>query len=269
MAFRYCIILFFLFAAFLSSAEQNPIGPRSSSLGGSSLIFNDVWCANNNSGALGFKKTFEVGAAYENRFLVKQLATSSFAATLPIKKGCFGVYYSGFGYTLYRENRFGVSYGLNLSEYFSLGIGLNYLQTQQGDVYGRGRALSADIGFVGKLTKKIQVAGHVYNVNGAKMLSYNNERVPSVIRFGVAYLPSEKINILVEAEKSSYKKILFRAGLEYIPVKEFFIRVGACSSPMSASFGLGVNLKGIKLDLSSTYHNILGFSPQAGLAYEF
>jgi hypothetical protein len=45
--------------------------------------------------------------------------------------------------------------------------------------------------------------------------------------------------------------------------------VGGASYPTQASFGVGVNYNGLKIDMSSSYHSVLGFSPQIGLIYAF
>ncbi len=262
-------LFFFFFISGNVFSYTDPIGGRSSALSGASSTLTDVWSAQNNQAGLGFKRTFEAGVYYENRFLVKQLSTSAFAAALPIKRGCFGITYSGFGYSLYKESHLGIAYGMPLSENFSVGVQLSYLSTQIGDTYGRGQALTGSLGFQGKLGKKVIVAGHIFNPNRAKMTNYNNEVIPSLIKIGVQYLFSEKVSAVLEAEKSTYHKLNIKGGIEYAPRKELYLRAGASSFPASASFGLGVNLKGFKVDLSSAYHSILGFSPQMGLSYEF
>ena len=53
-----------------------------------------------------------MGAFAENRFLLKELTQSGFAAVLPIKKGTFGLCYSSLGYKLYRESQLSLSYGI-------------------------------------------------------------------------------------------------------------------------------------------------------------
>ncbi len=44
---------------------------------------------------------------------------------------------------------------------------------------------------------------------------------------------------------------------------------GTDFNPAQASFGVGLNISTLKFDLSSSYHNVLGFSPQVGLSYVF
>jgi hypothetical protein len=268
---RLWFLAFILFPVFTNTsfADNGPIGARASAMGGASATLSDVWAVQNNQAGIGFLKSPVFGAYYENRFLLKQLSTSAFAAAIPVKKGAFGLTYTGFGYSAFKETKIGLAYGMALTENFSAGIQLDYLNTRIADIYGKANALTAEIGFQGKLSKKVIVAGHIYNPNRAKMTTYNNEIIPMQIRMGIQYIFSEKVFVLAEAEKSSYSKINLKGGVEYIPAKDVYIRAGGASNPAQASFGVGVNMKGLKCDISSAYHSILGFSPQIGLSFSF
>lgn len=263
------ILLLFLLSAALAKADNNPIGARAAALGGASITLSDVYSTQNNQAGLGFLKKASVGTYYENRFLIKQLGYSALAGAIPIKKGCFGLTYTGLGYSAYKQSKLGLAYGMALSENFSAGIQMNYLSYRIGDIYGKASAFTVELGLQGKLSKNVIVAAHVYNPNRAKITDYNNEKLPSQLRFGIQYIFSDKLIALAEAEKSSYNAINFKGGLEYSPAKEFYLRAGATSNPAQASFGVGLNVSNLKLDLSSNYHSVLGFSPQVGLSYVF
>lgn len=262
-------VIFFFVCVAHAYADNGPIGARAAGMGGASATLSDVWSVQNNQAGMGFLKSPVFGAYYENRFLLKQLSTSAFVAAVPVKKGTFGLTYTGFGYSAYKETKLGLAYGMALSENFSVGLQLDYLNTRIADIYGKANALTSEIGFQGKLSKHVIVAAHVYNPTRAKMTNYNNEIIPMQLRLGIQYTFSEKVIVLAEAEKSSYNKLNIRGGIEYLPAKEVYIRAGGSSSPAQASFGVGVNLKGLKCDLSSAYHSILGFSPQIGLSFVF
>ena len=87
--------------SFFASNGDGSIGSRSAALGHSSSCLHDVWSSRNNQGSLGFVRQADVGAFYENRFFVKELSQSGFAAVVPIKKGTFSLAYSSIGYKLY------------------------------------------------------------------------------------------------------------------------------------------------------------------------
>lgn len=266
---NYIYLLILLPISLLSSNGDGPIGPRSAALGHASSCLSDVWSTRNNQGSLGFVRKTEVGAFYENRFFVKELTQSGFAAAVPIKKGTFGLAYSSLGYKLYRESQTTLSYGMKLGENISAGIALDYLNTKIADIYGKSNAFTGSVGFTAKLLPQVVISTHVYNPFRAKITNYNNEKVPTIFKFGTQYIFSPKVFIVAEAEKTSAQKINVKGGIEYKPSSLIYIRVGGASYPTQASFGLGVNYNGLKIDVSSSYHSVLGMSPQIGLSYAF
>lgn len=265
------ILLSIILAPFtlLASNGDGPIGPRSASLGHASSCLYDVWSTRNNQGSLGFVRKAEAGAFYENRFFVKELSQSGFAAAMPIKKGAFGLCYSSLGYKLYRESQLSLSYGMQLSEIISAGVAIDYLNTKIADIYGQANAFTGSVGLTAKILPQITVSTHIYNPFRAKITNYNNEKVPTIYKFGAQYIFSKQVFLVAEAEKTSMQKINVKGGIEYKPSSLIYIRVGGSSYPTQAAFGVGVNYNGLKIDVSSMYHNVLGLSPQVGLSYAF
>ncbi len=253
----------------LASNGDGPIGPRSAALGHASSTLYDVWSTRNNQGSLGFLRQAEAGAFCENRFFVNELTQSGFAVILPIKKGTFGLCYTSFGYKLYRESQLSLSYGMKLSENISAGIAFDYLNTKIADIYGQANAFTGSFGLTAKVLPQLIIATHIYNPFRVKITDYNNEKVPTIFKIGAQYVFTKKVHLLLEAEKTSFQKINVKAGIEYLPSNLVYIRAGASSYPTQAAFGLGVNYKGLKIDVSSMYHSILGLSPQIGLRYAF
>jgi len=253
----------------LGSNGEVPIGARSSSLAHASSCLIDVWSSRNNQGSLGFIRQSNVGAFYENRFFVKELSQSGFASVVPIKKGTFGLAYSTIGYKLYRESHVTLAYGIQLNETISLGIGMDYLTTRISDVYGKAHALTGSFGMTVKLLSNLRIATHVYNPFRSSITRYNNEKIPTIFKLGTQYIFSQKVFLIAEAEKTSREKTNIKLGIEYNPASNIYLRVGGCTYATQASFGIGVIYKGLKIDVSSMFHSVLGVSPQIGLHYTF
>jgi hypothetical protein len=271
MRFSLAICVFFS-GVFLSAQSNFTIGARAAALGGASSVFHDVWSAQNNQAGLGFIEKTEMGAYYENRFLLKELGYTAFCAAVPIKKkGGFGITLNSFGYSVYRQSKAGVGYGMKFGPNFSAGIQLDYLYTQISDAagfYGRKGVFTGELGFQARLTKQVIFAGHIFNPMRVKLSAYNNEIIPATIKAGLQYKVSEKVSLITEAQKSSYQKFQFKGGIEYLPAKDFYLRAGVSTNPVQMSFGAGVNLQGLRIDLSSSWHSVLGFSPQIGMSYQ-
>ena len=263
--------VFFLSFALSSRAgnENFPIGARSSAMGNASVSLSDVWSAHHNQAGLGFMNNFSAGVYYENRFALKELGLKGAVIALPVKGGAFGLSISNFGYSLFSENKYCFSFAKAFSDKFSMGIAMDYLTTKIAEGYGSKGVLAAEFGIQAKPIKGLTIGAHIFNPTRAKLSDYDNERIPTIIRLGADYNFSDKVTLAIETEKDMSKKSIFKAGIEYKAVKEFYLRAGIGTNPTLSSFGFGLNLKNFKIDISANYHQVLGFSPQFGLTYAF
>ena len=252
-----------------SGNDNFSIGARSAGMGNASVSLNDVWSAHHNQAGLGFVRTISCGAYYENRFLLKELSLRAGVVALPVKGGTFGIEFSNFGYSLYSENKYNVSFAKAFGDKFSVGIAMDYLTTRIAEGYGNKGVAAAEIGLQAKPIKGLTIGAHVFNPTRTKLADYNNERVPTIFRLGGNYNFSDKVTLAIETEKDIAQKAIFKAGIEYKPANGFYLRAGIGTHPTLNSFGFGVNIKNLKLDFSSNYNQILGISPQFGLTYVF
>lgn len=249
--------------------EDFSIGARSAAMGNASVSLSDVWSAQHNQAGLGFLHDPSAGVYYEDRFMLKELSVKGAVLAMPVKGGAFGLCFSNFGYSLYSENKYGLSFAKAFGDKFSMGIAMDYLTTKIAEGYGKKGVFAAEIGLQAKPMKGLNIGAHVYNPTRTKLATYNKERIPTIIRLGGDYTFSDKVTLAVESEKDIAQKAIFKAGIEYRAVKEFYLRAGISTNPTLSSFGFGINLKNFKLDLSANYHQTLGFSPQLGMTYMF
>ncbi len=249
--------------------EDYPIGARSAAMGNASVSLCDVWSAHHNQAGLGFVHDVSGGVYYENRFLLKEISVRGAAVALPIKAGTFGLCVTNFGYSLYSENKYSLSFAKAFGDKFSAGIAMDYLTTKIAEGYGSQGVLAAEAGIIAKPLKGLTIGVHVFNPTRAKLTEYDNERLPTIVRLGADYNFSDKVILAVETQKDIAQKAQFKAGLEYKAVKEFYLRIGISTDPTLSCFGFGINLKNFKMDIAATYHQTLGISPQLGLSYTF
>jgi len=263
----------YLFSACLSAAfagnDNYLVGARSAGIAHASVTLSDIWAIHHNQAGLAFLENPSASVYYENRFMVKEMGLSSVAFAMPTKTGTFGIVYHNFGYSRYAETKVGLAYGRKLSEKFSVGIQLNYNTLRLGDIYGKNQALTGEIGVRAKLTDELTFGVHVYNISRAKLADYNNEFIPTIMRLGADYKISKKVFIAAEAQKDIDHKIIFKSGIEYHVIEAIFLRAGISTNPVLNTFGFGLNLKNIQLDVAASWHQVLGFSPQVSLTYNF
>jgi hypothetical protein len=264
-------VLFFHCILFnLRAADNYPVGARSGGVADASVTYSDVWSTFHNQAGLAGIDHPAAGVFFENKFLVSDLSLESFAVAVPAEKvGTFSLGATMFGGKLYNEKKIGVGYGKKLGEKFSAGVQLDYLSTYIAEDYGTRNSFAVEIGFIAEPFKNLKLGAHVFNPNKAKVAEYADERVPVIMRFGGSYKFSEKILVSAEEEKDIDQKSAFKAGLEYHIVEALYLRGGIASNPSLCTFGFGLSFNHFVLDLASSWHQELGFSPQFSLGYNF
>lgn len=271
---RSLVVVVFLF---VFSSQTNlfggngnfPIGARSSGLANASVTLTDVWSAHHNQGALGFVDHAAVSAYYENRFFTKAMNLQGVVGTVPLSTGTLGLSFQNFGDNLYSESKLGVGYGMKLADFISAGVQISYLNSRIAQDYGMNHTVTAELGILAKVNDNLSFGAHIFNPFSVKLAEYADERVPSIIRLGMQYDVSEKLICIVEAEKDIEHDLALKFGIEYHPTEIFYFRGGASTGPVTTSFGFGAQMKSLQFDLSASWHQRLGFSPQVGLTYRF
>lgn len=269
MKHRLLLILSFISLHTYSQHDNNPIGARSAAMANSSVCLQDLWSVQNNQAGLAELNKIEAGTYYEDRFLIRELSLKAFAFALPTNTGVFGIDINSFGFNLYNENKFGLAFAKKLFRNFSAGVQLDYLYTHIAENYGNKGNLTFEIGAKTLINKNIVIAAHIFNPYRAKLSGYNNENIPSIVKFGILYMPSGKINICTEAEKDINYALVLKCGIEYNIVKSIFIRTGISTNPVTNTFGFGFEFRKFRLDFSSSIHQVLGYSPQFSVSYVF
>ncbi len=263
---------FFLFLIFVLSTGSQAQGwlPMSAESAGSAnaiVALPSIWSVHHNPGALGFIEESGFGVSYQSRFLLRDLQSQGITGAIKLKSGVIGLGAQFYGFEQYRTTRVGGGYSLKLAENFSMGVQLNYLNLSLNENYGNRSSLTAEIGMLGKITDNWSVGFAVFNLNRAKLASFQDDRFTTIFRFGTAYNLSSKVNLLLEFFKDIENPLSIRGAVEYQAVDNLFFRLGASSAPMELSFGIGYRMGVFDLSLASNYNQILGFSPAFNLNY--
>jgi len=245
------------------------IGGRAAALGYTSITQSDEWSVFNNQAGLAWCRRFSAGIYFENRYLLKDLSQKALAITLPAGKGAFGVSIRHFGFALYSEMNASLSYGMRLTKKFSAGVQVNYLRLHVSDGFKDNDDFSCEIGLQFRASEHLWLGLHIANPVPVKLSSLTHERLPTLMRFGLSWRITGGLHSDVEVEKDLLHKPVLKAGIEYRPAKSLFIRMGVQSNPATFTFGFGLEFGNLQFDLASSYHLVLGYSPQASLTYYF
>jgi hypothetical protein len=262
-------LIFLVSDCAVASGELRVSGGRAAGLGYTSVTQSDEWSAFNNQAGLAWCKRFSAGVFFENRYLLADLSGKALVITLPAGKGAIGVSFPQSGFSLYSEMNAGISYGMHLTKKFSAGVQLHYFRLHVADGYRDNNVLTCEIGLQFRASEHLWLGLHVVNPVPVKLSAQTNDRLPALMQLGLSWRITEGLHVDAEVEKNLIHKPALKAGVEYRPVKSFFIRMGLLSNPTTLTFGAGLEIGNLQIDLASSYHLVLGYSPQASVVYYF
>ncbi len=255
------------YTANCSAGNDNyPLGARSAGMATTSVTAADIWSSANNQAGLGYLEQPTAALYYENRLNVKSLSVQAGALAIPTKGTTIGVNYRYFGYSKYNESKFGLAVAKKLGEKFALGVQMDYFFSHFASDYGSFGNLCAEVGLLCEPVDHLVIGAHIFNISQSKQSANPNERIPTIMRFGVEYTILEKATISLETEKDLRMSAIFKGGLEYTPIANLFLRCGVATGPTSQyAFGLGYGWKHFTIDLAFSHHQFLGYSPHISL----
>ncbi|MBQ4478504.1 MAG: hypothetical protein IKS33_07145 [Bacteroidales bacterium] len=261
-----------LFSNVYADNGKRIIGARANGMSDVSVSIVDFWSCANNQATLGFYERIAVGASYDNKFLLKNTSIASVGVVVPVKKigviSCNMQFYGGTGYGNFLV---GLCYSRSFGKVISASLQFDYLLNYFGDAYyGKRNGFTFEIGLYGRVTKNFSLGFHVYNPARLRMITYNDvkEYIPTVFRLGGSYRFGEKCLLGIDLIKDLDTRFQVATGLEYRFADYLVLRGGVKFPDFSFSLGLGTQVKGIQIDISSSYHTVLGYSPQLSIVYQ-
>ena len=278
---KYLLLFLFIFSPGslpLLAQGNGPAGHggRAQALGNASATLGgEVWAVANNAAGLGSLTRPAAGAYFENRYLIPSLNLAAVALALPLgsiepagagglparaSRGVLGVELQRFGGVLYNETRVGAAYAYRLGV-VSVGGRLDALQVSLQDLGSR-RAVVASLGGQAEIIpRQLTLGVYLYNLSQTRLAAYQDERVPTVLRAGLAYRPGAQVLLLAEAEKDVERAAGLKAGLEYQPTPAVALRLGYASLSQQSTAGVGLRAGDWQLDYAAGWHNALGAEP--------
>lgn len=242
-------------------------GARSAGMGYTGLTYKNIHSAFTNQAGLAHLKEFGGFAAGEQRFLISELQALAAAFAYPTSSGTFALTINNFGFEGYNEQRFGIGYGRKLFDNLSIGGQILVFNTSIPE-YGSRAAVSFEFGMLAKLSREVDIAFQVFNP--VRIEWVDGENLPSLLKVGMAYHPSPILDLILEVEKDIDQVARGKVGIEYQVADQVDIRLGATTGPTLMTLGVGYQIADkLMLNIASSYHQVLGFTPAAGIVYEY
>jgi len=219
----------------------------------------------NNQAGLAAIENYGIILDAQQRYGLTELSTIQLGIAKNTKLGSFGLMLSSYGFEDFRDQKVGLNYARKLMENLYLGGQLNLLSLNLGE-FGTSTNIGFEVGLIGKIVEGLYLSAHVTNPKSIS-LSENTD-LESRFRIGILYLPSDKIEIQVEVDKILDEKISFKGGIQYLLLKNVYLRVGASSEPAKVGFGFGYLISNkLQLDAAYSYHQQLGYSPGISISW--
>ena len=251
------------------SSDNHLFGGRAAGMGNAAVTLYDFWAVSHNQAGLARIDRPAAGVYFENRFMAEELSLGAGAFVLPTKSGIFGLSFNIFGFELYNETKVGLAYARTFGQRLSAGLQLNYNNTFIANDYGSAGNLTFEAGIIFEIIPQLNIGVHVFNPTATIISDYTDDRIATVIRAGASWKFSEKVFVIIETEKSGNHDPVFRSGIEYHITDPIYIRAGIGTKPTTNSFGFGLALGRLNMDIAASYHHVLGYSPQIGFVYQF
>jgi hypothetical protein len=241
-------------------ARSEALGRTMSVLDGSSSIY-----GNPSAGLSANKSMLSLGA--QTRFLLTDVQMFQVGYLAKAKKQSFGFASQYFGNQYLKKWTVNAQYARKIFEKLDAGIRLRGGQLNL-DVYGSRFTFDADLGIQAKMSSKLSFGALVQNL--MRFQTNEQEQAGTLLRVGVAYLPSKKVKMNAEVQQDFNTGIGFNAGVEYLPNASFRCRIGTQTKPLSPSFGVGYVLNNrFVLDSFASYHPNLGLTSGLNLGLFF
>jgi hypothetical protein len=228
--------------------------PRLPSIGVYGLKFTEVFAADRNAAALAGIKKYTAGVYAERRFMLKEMNGYALNAALPVASGTIGVRLKQFGFSLYKEQMFGVGYALPLGKKLSTGIHLNY-HMQRAPQF-REAGMMAECGILWQIAERV---GLGVNVAGKGLKLYT---------MGIGYAPSSQFLIEAECRKEEGKPLSTLIDAIYRPLQRFWLVGGFAAQPVYQFAGVGFVLRNMRIAVTGSRHQLLGFTPGITVTWE-
>jgi hypothetical protein len=254
-----------------AGSDPPTAGARAVSLGNAYTgIRGDLWTLYFNPAGISGTGDIRAGAYVERRFMLAELSYGTAAVVIPFKENhAAGISFGSFGFDAYRETHLSAAYATTLFDRFSLGAKLNYESISIAG-YGSASTVFVDFGLLASLSESLSLGASGINLNQARIKGeFGSEEIPSLIRAGLAYQPTEKLLLTTDIQKLLNRELSFRGGIEYGIASFLKARAGFNTQPLTVSAGVGFVFRGITLDFASSYHEQLGYSPHISLEYRF
>jgi hypothetical protein len=223
----------------------------------------DAFAMLSNKAALARISAASVALSGERAYGLAEIARYRMAVVIPAGTSVVGLQggYSMAGY--FRESLVAINYARKLAKPADIGIQMGYQQSGVSG-YPQVAQVSAEIGLMLHLSPAINAG---WNIRLPRRLDAGTgaAALPFLYSMGIGFDPPGSWSAAVTVEKRPSAGVRGGVGCIYRPVPRVECRLGIRTGSMPLWFGCGIQLAGLRIDVSATVHERLGFTPAISL----
>ena len=209
-------------------------------------------------------------------FGLSELRLAQLSAAAPTPVGTVALAARTYGFSERRETRVAVGLGrqiaLSRSRRLDVGLSVGYESATTEGYETVGTPLLS-VGLQGDVIPGLRAGLAGRNLigilrDGDEDVRHSLATVPT-IAVGIAYAPSPRATLVLDAEQDLDFGLSLRGGLEVFPVPILALRVGVSDGPARFSAGAGIRAGALRADLAVERHESLGMTPAVGVEVSF
>ncbi len=262
LPYYFITLLLYYFIIFITSSyasfEFKNGGVRAAALAGAyTAVSDDIEAMWWNPAGLRFCKEIQANTVYTNLYGMNDLKYVNFSFVLPtLTAGTWGLGYSSFGPSAYREKDLRLSFSSMLARGIYIGTTLKRNSVYIGNGGGNAGASGVDIGITANISEKLRMAVSAINVNNPA-LSDTSETLSKRFLFGFQGKLYEGLSTSFDLQKPLEKNLEARIGVELELNKNLYLRAGTQTHPSRFTFGFGINWSIFSLNYAYLTHSVL------------
>jgi hypothetical protein len=220
-----------------------------------------------NPAGLGVARRAEITSFCSQLYSLSNLSDVGTAASIPFRFGTAGIAFSRFGTFDYQEQEVVLSQGFRFGHKFFAGVNARAFLLRI-DGFGSDTAFGLDAGAAVPFAEKFRLAFTARNLNRPS-IGVEKEPLPSGWTLGVCYAPARSLSISADILKIGKGQASFRSGTEISFGEVLSLGFGVSNEPMEFAGGLGIEVKGMRVDYAYLHHNVLSGTHQFSASWKF
>lgn len=266
--FRFILIFIILHSSLHASFELQGNSARVQAMGQAYIgLANTPEAIFINCGGLAQITNPSFSMYFTKPYGLKELLQGACSASIPTKSGTFATGINYFGNEFYQEQSLLLSFSRSLQQKFYWGISLHYMKLQIAN-YGSDFSYGIDVGFVTKITQKLNWGFFASNINRTTFKK-SNEGLPQTFATGISILPLHDLIVNFDIFKDAAFPLEIRMGIEYQLFQRIAVRAGFTTEPTQFCLGLGLPFSYFVLDYALTSHLDLGLTNYFSIQFNF